>query len=180
MGLIADIALSVNGGTIAPFIPKIMAVLVNEQEHTLVQGDDEHNARVISKRESILDAYTGLLHSLRAAGMQDLLLPDVNQIVGFINTCSTDIASSSSTSSSNENEAARAMEEGACSVLRGAVGLIGDLAQAYGSKLSWFFEQASTSALIARAIADEKEETRIAALWARGELNRATSRIGGL
>lgn len=63
-------------------------------------------------RESILEAYTGIIGGLKTGGKADLLLPHVNSVLAFLHMALTD-------------------QDRTETILRSSIGLIGDLAEAF-------------------------------------------------
>jgi importin subunit beta-1 len=101
-------------------------------------------------REGILEAYTGIVQGLKADGKVALLSPYVEGMVGFLRQLHED----------NDKPEA---------VLRGAIGLLGDMADAFGPQLKQIFAADWVEALLksGRSGRGASLSTKEVAKWAK-------------
>jgi importin subunit beta-1 len=110
-----DIALSI-GGKFENYLAITMTVLQQASQMKAEEHDEELQDYVDQLREGVEEAYTGIIQALKADGKQDLLGPHVESITSFLRVVTLD---------QNKSEL----------VLRGGVGLLGDLAHSIGGHL---------------------------------------------
>ncbi|KAH8918742.1 ARM repeat-containing protein [Atractiella rhizophila] len=151
-----DIAMSI-GGSYVPFLESTMTVL---QQAGAMRADPNNFDLVDyinTLREGILEAYTGIVGGLKAAGKLDSLLPYTPSIFTFLHLALTD-------------------QDRPESILVSAIGLIGDLAEGFsGGQL----KDILTSAWIDQVLKTAKTRTteshkKKVVKWAREMVRRAT------
>lgn len=109
--------------------------------------DEEHDEFVWELREKIVEVYAAIFIAFREDGVQDMIFQHVNNIVGFSLTWS--------------------MHPGRTDdVLKHSVALLGDLVEAYGTKISQqFVQHDGVKNLIQTAQSSQSEELRQYAKW---------------
>ncbi|SDA02376.1 BZ3501_MvSof-1269-A2-R1_Chr12-3g03566 [Microbotryum saponariae] len=150
-----DIALAVGPG-FEPFLETTMSVL---QQAGTVQVDTSNYDLidyVMTLREALLEAYTGIVSGLKSGSKSDILLPYLNSIFAFVHQALSD---------PDRTE----------TLLRSAIGLVGDIAEA-------FPEGQLTEALGSPWVADMlkagrtklgSSETKKVSKWAKEMVRRA-------
>jgi importin subunit beta-1 len=133
----ADIALSIGGG-----FEKYATVVLNmlQQAGTVgTEGSDDEDLieYVNSLRESILEAYTGILHGLGDGEKLDVMVPYLDPLLVFMERCSTD-----------ENKTTE--------VVKNCIALLGDLGQFFGAKMNGIYQQPYVSQLMQEGMQDEE------------------------
>lgn len=118
VSLLADIAMALEGPICFDrYVSTIMPILAQAGGISISEGSDEDEIEYINTlRESIMEAYTGIVQGLTGANKQDVIFPYVEGMASFIGQCTNDPYC---------NE----------SVSKAAVGLVGDLGSSFGSKL---------------------------------------------
>lgn len=144
-----DIALAIGDG-FAPFLDTTVAVL---QQAGAMRADPNNYDLVdyINQlREGIIEAYTGILGGLKGASKADLLLPHIPAIDAFLRIVCTD-------------------QDRTEELLKGALGVIGDLAEAFpAGQIKAMLEQTwVTEALKAGRTRIGSSETKKVAKWAK-------------
>jgi importin subunit beta-1 len=115
LACLGDIALAV-GGNFEKYLDITMSMLLQAQNVCSVinnDGDDEFLEYINQLREGILEAYSGIIQGLNDGNKAGLLLPYVTGIVTFLEALAQDVDK----------------EE---SVLRHAIGVVGDIATTIG------------------------------------------------
>lgn len=148
-----DISLAIQS-KFSAYLPHVMGVLEQAATITAPENDYDMMDYVDILRESILEAYTGLVQGFKAENKQNLMLPYIQQMVVLINIIQQD---------------ANASEP----VIRGAVGLIGDLVSSFGTDcknylLNEWVEKLLKDARSGRMSASTKETAK----WAKGLLKQ--------
>jgi importin subunit beta-1 len=146
-----DIALAVSG-SFAKYLPGVMDILNGACEMTAkIRLDQTDNWDTIVNmqglRHSILEAYSGILLGLNEDHKAELIMPYVNGILHFLHMLTTDQC---------RNE----------EVARGAVGLLGDIVNNLGPRLT-MQQQIKTffTPLIDQCLKAENDLTRETAAW---------------
>jgi importin subunit beta-1 len=124
------------------------------------EGPFELYDYVIALREGIMDAWGGIIGAMKSSGKVDVLKPYVEHIFQLLNLIATD---------GNRNE----------SLMRGSMGVIGDLADAYpGGDLADIFRQEWVTAFIKETKTNREYSPRTieTAKWAREQVKR---QVGG-
>lgn len=144
-----DIALAL-GGKFEPYLPHIM-IMLHQASATPIPEDADYDFAdyILQLREDIFEAYTSIIQGLRTDNKADLLLKYVDPIVGFVSFVWND--------ASNRND----------DVLRGAVGVLGDLGHALGSKVGVYLKQEIIQNIIAECLNSPNQPTRDVAKWAK-------------
>ncbi|KDE02353.1 hypothetical protein MVLG_07086 [Microbotryum lychnidis-dioicae p1A1 Lamole] len=151
-----DIALAVGPG-FEPFLETTMSVL---QQAGTVQVDTSNYDLidyVMTLREALLEAYTGIVSGLKTVSKSDILLPYLNSIFAFVHLALSD---------PDRTE----------TLLRSAIGLIGDIAEAFPEGQ---LREALTSPWVADMLKAGRtklggSETKKVSKWAKEMVRRAT------
>jgi importin subunit beta-1 len=131
----ADIALSI-GGDFEKYATVVLNML--QQAGTVgSDGDDDEDLieYVNSLRESILEAYTGILHGLGDGQKLDVLVPFLEPVLAFMERCSTD-------------------EHKTTEVVKNCIALLGDLGQFFGNKMNGIYGMPYVNQLVQEGLAD--------------------------
>jgi importin subunit beta-1 len=140
----ADIAMAI-GGEFDRYTA-IILLMLNQAGSVQIDTDDEDLIDYInSLHVSILEAYTGIIQSLRECRKQDSVFPQIEAIFNFINRIG-----------SNENKSTE--------VLKCVVGLIGDIGQTYGKRARQYLQNAVVMKLLQEGNAEE--DIHEIAVWA--------------
>ncbi|EIM24156.1 ARM repeat-containing protein [Wallemia mellicola] len=152
-----DIGLAI-GGQFEPYLPVTMQVL--QQAGSMMPDPNNYDLidYVATLRESILEAYVGIVSGLKVADKSNLLLPYLPSIFNFIQICASDTEHTQATIAS-------------------AVGLLGDLADAYprGEAKDFFLQPWVAEILKLSRTRGGTESIRRTAKWAREMIKRATA-----
>merc|ERR1712130_450448 len=141
------------GGAYEPYL-QFSVMLLMQASNTQVPDDDEDLIEYVNLlRESVLEAYTGIIQGLRDGNKLQLFLPYVPSIMQFLQQLSAD---------ANRDEY----------VLSKAVGLIGDLAQSMGAQIRTQIHQAFVEKLLRDALDSGVESMVEMANWARGAVQQ--------
>lgn len=119
MTCFGDVALAVQGN-FEKYLPIVMRLLqeASNTKITDVQTPNEEWIEYLNNlREGVLEAYTGIIHGLKEAGKLHLFKEHVNQLLAFLNVICED---------QTVNDA----------VKKAAVGVVGDLIQAFKEELT--------------------------------------------
>lgn len=147
ISVFADIAMAIEGD-FERYSKIVMGILKQAGEVNITPNMDEDLVDYINTlKNSILEAYTGILQGLKAANKQDIVLNSLEIIVEFLKRSAEDPHRSGE-------------------VLKSAVGLLGDLGQIYGVKMQGTYNQSFVSNLINEAAHNGTESQEIAN-WAR-------------
>ena len=164
-----DIALAV-GGDFERYLSQVLVMLASASQTTMPGDDDELIEYLNALRESVLEAYTGLIQGLNDHGKAGLLVtaanaPHVNAIFELATRIVAD-------------EAEGQVEE---AVLKAAIGVIGDLAMNLKGNLGQFLKhhEQMIIALITRgASGDYGEDVSEMTRWAQAHITAARSAAG--
>ncbi|GAA5883022.1 hypothetical protein JCM1840_004096 [Sporobolomyces johnsonii] len=151
-----DVALAVGSG-FEPFLETTMGVL---QQAGAMRADPTNYDLVDyinGLREGILEAYTGIVGGVKTGGKADILLPYINGVFGFLHLALTD-------------------QDRTESILRSAIGVLGDLAEAFpnGQLKEPLSAPWVGDVLKAGRTKLGGSETKKVAKWAREMVRRAT------
>jgi len=150
-----DIALAI-GGAYEPYL-QLSAMMLMQASTTRAPDDDEDLIEYVNAlRQSILEAYTGIVQGLKGGNKLQLLVPYVASILQFLQQLATD---------PNRDDG----------VLNKAVALIGDIAQAMGGEtdIRNQINQPFVAQLLRDAIGSPNDGTREVANWASGAVQHA-------
>ena len=132
-----------------PYIQYSLMLLL-QASSTRAPSDDEDMIEYINMlRESILEAYTGIIQGLKAGSRIDLFLPYAQSVLQFLQVIADD---------PNRDDF----------VLSKAVGLVGDLGSAVGPHVKDQLNQSYVVQLLQEAEATGDDTTMETAQWARG------------
>jgi len=151
---LADVAINVEG-YFERYLPYVMMMLVQASAIKFENMDEDSLLYLISLQEAILEAYTGILHGLAADNKVNLFLQFVDSVVGFLDT----IAASASKNPDDYD-----------SVVKGGVGVAGDLASRLGSKVKQHLHRPAVHTLLSLALRSDNKETLKAATWTKDQL----------
>ncbi|WWD22145.1 hypothetical protein CI109_106634 [Kwoniella shandongensis] len=112
---IGEVALAVGGG-FRPYLDTTMTILSQAGSTAAAPGDESMIEFVQTMRESIVDAFIGIMNGLKDSGDVSAMQPYVSGIMGFLKTCWADDYRS----------------EGFCTA---SLGLIGDFGDAYKANI---------------------------------------------
>jgi importin subunit beta-1 len=155
---LADVAIKVAlnvDGYFERYLPYVMMMLVQASAIKFDNMDEDSLLYLISLQEAILEAYTGILQGLAADNKVHLFLQFVESVVGFLDS----IASSASKNPDDYD-----------SVVKGGVGVAGDLASRLGSKVKQHLHRPAIHTLLALAMRSENKDTLKAAAWTKDQL----------
>ncbi len=136
ISLFADIAMAIEG-EFERYTNIILGILRQAGEVNISSDDEDLIDYINTLRNSILEAYTGIIQGLKASNKQDSVLPAMDAVIEFLRRSATD---------ENRSE----------DVLKSAVGLLGDLGQTFGSKMAPVYTQPFVQPLILQAISYEE------------------------
>jgi len=142
-----DIALALCG-EFQKYLRLLMEIIQAAANLTADPRDDDMVAFVGQLRQGILEAFTGILQGLRTDKQADLFLPWVPMIVDFAGRVYADQTHSQS-------------------VMTAAIGVLGDMAHALGSKVRSFLVQDFVQKLINESAQAEDDSMRDTAQWAQ-------------
>ncbi|BGP19924.1 hypothetical protein JCM10213_002282 [Rhodosporidiobolus nylandii] len=151
-----DIALAV-GPAFEPYLETTMGVLSQAGAMRADPTNYDLVDYVNGLREGILEAYTGVVGAVKTGGKSDLLLPYISSIFSFLHLVLTD-------------------QDRTDSILRSAIGLLGDLAEAFPNGQ---LKEPLNSPWVGEILKAGRTkmggtETKKVAKWAREMVRRAT------
>jgi importin subunit beta-1 len=155
ISLFADIAMAIEG-EFERYTNIILGILRQAGEVNIGAdcADEDLVEYINTLRNSILEAYTGILQGLKASNKQDSVLPAMEAIIEFLRRSATD---------PNRSE----------DVLKSAVGLLGDLGQTFGAKMQPVYGQPFVQQVILQAIS--YEDIHETAKWAQSIISSIQS-----
>lgn len=124
----SDIAMCI-GGEFEQYATVVLNMLEQAGTVTADSHDEDLVEYVNSLRESILEAYTGILHGLGDGEKLDVLMPHLEALLAFMELCSTD-------------------ENKTIEVVKNCIALLGDLGQFFGNKMNGIYEQQYINQLV--------------------------------
>jgi importin subunit beta-1 len=143
-----DIALAI-GGRFEPYLPHVMGMLQQASTTPIPEtADYDFVDYVLQLREDIFEAYTSIIQGLRTDNKSDLFLRHVEHVVGFVSFVWNDPTKSDE-------------------VIRGAVGVLGDLAHALGPKVRDVLKHEIVQGIINECASSSNQQTREVAKWAK-------------
>lgn len=146
-----DIALAI-GGEFVKFLPAVMSALSQACGTTIERDDPDLVEFLNTLRESIFEAYTGIIQGLRSDHAIFHFKDYVHHVVGFVEYAYND---------RDKSEA----------VKRGVVGVIGDLGHAFGSDVKVSLNTQAIRNIITDAGNSPDQATRDVVNWARDILS---------
>lgn len=147
-----DIALAV-GGAYEPYL-QLSAMMLMQASNTQAPDDDDDLIEYVNVlRQSILEAYTGIVQGLKGGNKLQLFVPYVTSILQFLQQLAAD---------PNRDDG----------VLKAAIALVGDIAQAMGSEagIKNQIRQPFVEQLLNDGAKSPSESTREIAAWARQQI----------
>ena len=140
-----DIAMAIESGFIR-YLDPVMMILQQAAEIEIDDETDEDLVEYIQTlRETILESYTGILQGLKSEGAHESMLPYLDRIIIFIQR------STQCTTKTTE-------------VLKAAIGLVGDLADCFGPRMSAVLSQPFVSNMLEEG--SDYEEMQQLVKWA--------------
>jgi importin subunit beta-1 len=152
LGVFGDIAFAI-GGHFEKYLQVSVMMLLQASSTQAPDDDDEMIDYVNVLREGILEAYTGIVQGLKDANKTELLIPYVESMMGFLELISSD-------------------ENIDVTVINKAIGLIGDLASAFGPQLRQYALSPFVQSLLQAGRNTEDENVLSTCEWAEGVLQR--------
>ena len=156
-----DIALATAADYVS-FLEVSMQVLAQASQTKAPEDDPEMIDYVEILRENILAAYTGIVQGLKTDSHMksnrplELLFPYVEFVMGFLHEITQD---------THRSEA----------LTRAATGLLGDLADAFGSSIAKYLRHPWVEELLRQCKASPEKSTKELGKWARIVIKNATS-----
>ena len=145
-----DIALAISG-QFEKYLTVVMSMLQQASATEVEDGDYELYDYLNQLREGIFEAWTGIIQGLRSDNKAQLILHHADYIVAFVEKIS--------------NEPEDNVED---TVIRGAAGVIGDLAHSLGSKVRHLLQRESIHKFINDCLSnDSSSQTKDVAAWAK-------------
>lgn len=148
-----DIALAI-GADFEPYLQISMMMLMQASATPIPDDDDELYEFVVQLRESVLEAYTGILQGLCDGGKVDLMSQYISAIMSFVESISLE---------DNKD----------VNVLGKAVGLLGDIANLLGQSAKPFLSKPFVYALLAEVYTTGDDISKSTCNWARGVIQAA-------
>jgi importin subunit beta-1 len=142
-----DIAMAIGGGAYTPYFDVSMMMLMQASSTEVPQDDEDLIEYLNLLRESILEAYVGIIQGLRDGNMLEKFEPFVPGIMSFLQKISEDPNRDSY-------------------VLSKAVGMLGDLAQTMGAKIKNEINKQFAAKLISDAMSSGDASLVEVAQWA--------------
>eukprot|EP00727_Mastigamoeba_balamuthi_P003378 m51a1_g13037 hypothetical protein (706) ;mRNA; f:606-2849 len=153
LSCVGDVAVAIKSAFV-PYLSTTMAMLAQASALQVNTDDDDQVDYLNKLRESIFEAYTGIIHGMNGGGLIDQLAPFVPTVLEIVKHVYSD---------ATRNDA----------VTVGLVGLIGDLAQTMGERLRPFPVMAQIKQIVAD-ISSSPTSTKAVTLakWAKELLQR--------
>ncbi|KAL5279085.1 KPNB1 family protein [Megaselia abdita] len=158
-----DVALSI-GSNFVPYLDIVLTMLLHACQVRVDTSDFDMLDYLNELRESVLEAYTGIIQGLKGPG--NVVTPEINlieshliHIINFIKT----IAQDGDITDTN---------------IAIAAGLVGDLCSAYGSRLVPLIEDGVVVSLLNEGKRSKNQRTKTLSAWATKEIKKI--REGGL
>lgn len=163
ISLFSDIAMAIEGHfeKYAPSVLLILQKAGSSAQLTSRDDGDDMNEFVYVIRESILEAYTGIIHGLKEHNKQDILEAHIDTMLKFIVLCGEP-----------HDDPDRPTD-----LLKGAIGLIGDLNQAFQEKILHLLTNPSISRLVQVGCAHEDDDVRGTAEWVRDSVTELQRKL---
>lgn len=149
-----DIAMAI-GAAFEPFLKMTLYMLVSASDIEVPQDDEELIEYLQSLREGILEAYTGIIQGLKDGGRISLITPkDVENMVILLEKIASE---------ADKDE----------EVLQKSVGLLGDLASAFGQHAKVILQRPFVEMLLKEASQSEDSSIRETCAWTTSEIRYA-------
>jgi importin subunit beta-1 len=141
----ADVAMAIEGN-FDRYTAVILGMLQQAGEISVTTQDEDLIEYINTLHVAVIESYSGIIQGLKSANKQDIVLPAVESIFNLLRR-------TSERESKDEN------------VLKGAVGLLGDLAQTYGKRIHMELRQPYVNVFLQEGVNDE--DIKDTALWAQ-------------
>lgn len=150
-----DIAMAI-GASFEPFL-KMCLFMLSSASNTVVPPDDDELLEYLGLlREGILEAYTGIIQGLKDGGRIQLIeSKDVENMIMLLEKIAAD-------------------EDKDGEVLSKSVGLLGDLASAFGSHAKVFLQRPFVQILLKEASVSEDDSVKELCKWTAQEISKAS------
>ena len=150
-----DIALAISG-QFEKYLTVVMSMLQQASATQVDEGDYELYDYLNQLREGVFEAWTGIIQGLRSDNKAHLILHNADYIVAFVETIA--------------NESEDNLED---TVVRGAAGVIGDLAHSLGGKVRHLLQRDSIHKFINDCLSnDSSPQTKDVAAWAKQVISK--------
>lgn len=134
-------------GNFEKYASVVLGILGQAGNVTIDVDDDDQIDYVNTLRESILEAYTGIVQGMQDGNKQMVVASAIDGIINFVHRSTAD-------------------EHCTISVLKGAVGLLGDLGSCYGNRMQQIYSQPFVAAVLSKS--RQYEELQQLTQWAQG------------
>jgi importin subunit beta-1 len=149
-----DIAMAI-GASFEPFLKMTLYMLVSASDIEVPPDDEDLMEYLQSLREGILEAYTGIIQGLKDGGRIQLIeSKDVENMVALLEKIASE-------------------EDKDDEVVSKSVGLLGDLASAFGSHAKALLQRPFVQVLLNEASTSEDTGIRETCAWAQQEIRSA-------
>lgn len=149
---LADIALAAEG-YFDRYLPYVMMMLVQASQIKFDNNDYDNMEYLAQLQESILEAYTAIIQGLSKDNKEGLFLQFVDPVLQFLGIIAMD------------NQRAE-------SLLKAAVGVIGDLASRLGEKVKQHLMSPQVKVLMTAALESKSEDIQESAQWTKREIEK--------
>jgi len=151
ISLFSDVAMAIEKHfeRYAVVVMGILGKAVDSAKLSKDRCDEDHDEFVYTIRESIMEAYTGIIIGLADANKQDMISAHVEKIMTFVIECCTP-----------EDDLNRPDN-----LHKTAIGVLGDLCKAYGAKIAQPMSHQAIQAVVQKALISENTEVSSTARW---------------
>ena len=151
ISLFSDVAMAIETHfeRYAVVVMGILGKAVDSAKLSKDRCDEDHDEFVYTIRESIMEAYTGIIIGLADANKQDMISAHVEKIMTFVIECCTP-----------EDDLNRPDN-----LHKTAIGVLGDLCKAYGAKIAQPMSHQAIQAVVQKALISENTEVSSTARW---------------
>lgn len=156
LSVFADIAMAIEGD-FERYANVVLGILQQAGEISITSEDEDLIDYINSLRESILEAYTGILQGLLPDNKHEVVIPFFEKILDFIQRCAVDPHHSSL-------------------VLKALVGLLGDMGNCFGTKMYGVLTQPFVQQVLQEAMSEE-EDIRTIANWTQSVIMQIQSNV---
>ena len=151
IALFSDIALAI-GEHFEKYSNVVVQILIKAGKSVVLTNEDEdYDEFVMNMRDSILEAFIGIVQGLKDKNRQDVISPYQGDMLDFLILCGKD-------SIDNEDHS---------SVLKNAIGLCGDLVQAFEAKIVPKIANSECSNLVAAGAQHEDTDIKEVSNWVK-------------
>eukprot|EP00605_Chrysophyceae_sp_TOSAG23-4_P000884 GSChrysophyteH1.ASY1.ANO1.975.1 assembled CDS len=157
ISLFSDVAMAIEGKfeRYAETVLSILGKAVESAKLSKDKQDEDHDEFVYTIQEAIIDAYTGIIYGLSAENKQDTYLAaHIQTILTFVLSCTypyDDV-------------------DRPTTLFKNCVGILGDLAKAFGNKIAAPLHHQKIQELVNAALQHEDESVKDTGKWVRNEI----------